>query len=72
MKQGINTDWRKSSRCASSSCVEVAWDAGMVLLRDSKDAEGPILSCTTEEWRAFIAGVKAGEFDDLVVEPMRL
>jgi hypothetical protein len=61
--------FRKSSRSNGSGgnqCVEVDLDAetGAVLVRDSKD---PITGCrlrfTDAEWDAFIAGVKAGEFD---------
>ncbi len=41
-------------------------DAGrLILMRDSKNPEGPALAFTEAEWRAFIAGVKDGEFDDL-------
>ena len=41
-------------------------DAGrLILMRDSKDPDGPVLAFTEDEWRAFIAGVKDGEFDDL-------
>ena len=50
---------------ASGNCVEVADlpDGGRAV-RDSKDgSEGPILLFTSSEWQAFIAGVKAGEFD---------
>lgn len=36
---------------------------GAVALRDSKDPEGPVLVFTLDEWRAFAAGVRAGEFD---------
>jgi hypothetical protein len=32
-------------------------------MRDSKDQDGPVLCFTVEEWKAFVAGVKAGEFD---------
>jgi hypothetical protein len=38
----------------------------MVLLRDSKSPETPPFRYTMEEFRAFIDGAKAGEFDDLV------
>ncbi|WP_019633154.1 DUF397 domain-containing protein [Actinomadura atramentaria] len=31
--------------------------------------EGPTLYFTEAEWEAFIAGVKDGEFDDLLEEP---
>ena len=34
-----------------------------VAVRDSKDPDGPRLVVTPDEWRAFAAGVKAGEFD---------
>jgi hypothetical protein len=58
--------WRKSSLCGSSSCIEVAQLRGGVAIRDSKESEGPVLRYTSDEWKAFVAGVKAGEFDDIV------
>ncbi|MCA2214539.1 DUF397 domain-containing protein [Jidongwangia harbinensis] len=62
-KPTYEVHWRRSSRCASSSCVEVADVNGEVLLRDSKNPEVPPLSFTPEEWTAFVGGVKQGEFD---------
>jgi hypothetical protein len=59
-------EWRKSSRSAGNGgdCVEVARNLpGAVAVRDSKDPEGPKLVFTPDEWRAFTAGVTAGEFD---------
>jgi ABC-type amino acid transport substrate-binding protein len=57
-------DWRKSSFCAATGCVEVARIvSGSVLVRDSKMPNGSALSYSPEEWSAFIAGAKAGEFD---------
>ncbi len=45
------------------NCVEVARGAeGVVVVQDSKD-RGRHLSFTPMEWRAFMRGVKAGEFD---------
>lgn len=56
--------WRRSSFCADHTCVETAQpDAGTVAVRDSKDPDGPILRFTRAEWDAFLAGVRAGEFD---------
>lgn len=44
-------------------CVEVASREGVVAVRDSKlDNESPQLRFTESEWKAFIAGVKNGEF----------
>lgn len=58
-------DWKRSSFCEASGCVEVgamrAEEHDLVLVRDTLG--GPILTFTQEEWGAFIAGVKAGEFD---------
>jgi hypothetical protein len=47
--------------------VEIARDEqDMILLRDSKSPETPAFRYTREEFRAFVDGAKAGEFDDLI------
>ncbi|HST66341.1 MAG TPA: DUF397 domain-containing protein [Mycobacteriales bacterium] len=58
-------EWRRSGTCqgADSTCVEVAVGDGGVAVRDSKDAAGPVLRFTPAEWAAFLAGVRAGDFD---------
>jgi len=59
-------EWRKSSWSGGNGgdCVEVARNLlGIVAVRDSKDPGGPKLVFTPDEWRAFAAGVTAGEFD---------
>ena len=59
-------DWRKSSYSGGNGgqCVEVARDLpGIVAARDSKDREGGVLTFTPEQWRAFIAGARGGQFD---------
>lgn len=59
-------EWRKSSWSAGNGgdCVEVARNLpGIVAVRDSKDPGGLKLVFTPDEWRAFAAGVTAGEFD---------
>ena len=57
-------EFRVSSFCSYGSCVEVGRTAdGAVLVRDTKDRAQRALSFTDEEWAAFVAGVKAGEFD---------
>jgi Domain of unknown function (DUF397) len=57
----VDAAWRKSSYSEANGCVEVA-RPGPVLVRDSKDPDGPVLSFTPGEWAAFTAGVRAGEF----------
>jgi hypothetical protein len=36
-----------------------------VLIGDSKNADGPVLSYTRAEWVAFLEGAKNGDFDHL-------
>jgi hypothetical protein len=56
--------WR-SARCSTQSCIEVAELAdGGVAIRDGKSGDaGLVLPFSGDEWRAFVAGIKAGEFD---------
>ncbi|WP_086781388.1 DUF397 domain-containing protein [Crossiella equi] len=56
-------EWKKSSFSeGGGECVEVARVAGGVLVRDSKNPDGPSLWFTSMEWIAFLYGVLAGEF----------
>ncbi len=56
--------YTKSSFSDSGLCVEVSLlDDGTVGLRDSKDRAKPPHRFTRGEWLAFVAGVRAGEFD---------
>ena len=58
------TEFRVSSFCSFGNCVEVGRTSdGLVLVRDTKDPAQEALSFTDDEWAAFVAGVKAGEFD---------
>jgi uncharacterized protein DUF397 len=61
-----NAIWRKSSYSGGNGgdCVEIAADVlGIVAVRDSKDPGGPVLAFGPDEWRAFTAAIKMGEFD---------
>jgi hypothetical protein len=58
----LTNDW-KTARCNGNGCVEVRADAGMVLVRDSKESAGPVLTFTGPEWAAFLDGARDGEFD---------
>jgi hypothetical protein len=56
--------WFKSTFSGvSGNCVQVAFVADGVAVGDSKDPAGPTLLFTPAEWLAFLAGVRAGEFD---------
>ena len=59
----MNVEWRKSSYTADQgNCVEAASGERGITVRDSKDPDGPRLVVCPEDWRVFMAGVKAGEF----------
>jgi hypothetical protein len=59
--------WVKSSLSfANGNCVEVAsLPEGGIGIRDSRDREGAVLWFSPEEWRAFVGGVRLGEFDNV-------
>lgn len=62
--QDATLTWRKSTRSgAAGHCVEVADVPAAVLVRDSKDVDGPVLAFAQTDWAGFIAGVRDGEFD---------
>lgn len=57
--------WYKSSRSGPNcdNCVEVAFVAGAVAVRDSKNPTKAALIFTPREWDAFVGGTRGGEFD---------
>ena len=64
--------WRKSSASNSQgACVELAkLGSGEFAVRNSRYPDGPALIYTLAEVAALIEGVKMGEFDDLLGEPI--
>jgi Domain of unknown function (DUF397) len=64
-RPGSGLYWVKSSLSfANGNCVEVAGlPDGGVGVRNSRDAQGPVLLFTPDEWHAFLGGVRNGEFD---------
>jgi hypothetical protein len=55
-----DTRWIKSSYSGGQGgdCVETASTVGALLVRDSKDNEGPVLAFGREAWLAFADRVK--------------
>ena len=64
-RPGGDPYWVKSSLSFSNSnCVEVAdLPGGQIGVRHSKHTEGLVLQFTPGEWKAFLGGVRNGEFD---------
>lgn len=62
----VEIGWTKAAASAQSDCVQVAGGPGrLILIRHSRDPDGPCLAFTEAEFRAFVAGCKGGEFDHL-------
>jgi hypothetical protein len=49
------------SACESGECVEVCFEGEAVLVRGSRDPDGPMLSFTHAEWREFCAAIASGK-----------
>lgn len=58
----LGSGWRKSSRCEGGHCVEVARRDAGVAMRNST-VPGRQLTLGVDAWRAFVADLRAGEFD---------
>ena len=61
MEEQIDPRWRKASYSGNGGgdCIEVADQAGRVLVRDTKQAgTGPVLRFTPGAWRRFADRVK--------------
>ena len=52
--------WRKSTYSGGNgSCVEIADLGAAAAVRDSKDRNGPKLIFSGDDWRSFVARIKA-------------
>lgn len=66
--EGSGRQWGRQYRKSSWSygtgdCIEVAVPSGKrVAVRDSKNVHGTVLSFSSAQWNAFVAGIRTGEF----------
>ncbi|TDC89148.1 DUF397 domain-containing protein [Actinomadura sp. 7K507] len=59
-----HVNWRKSGRSTDQGhCVEVGVSEAIVLARDSKDPDGPVLGFDAGAWGAFLDTVKSGRLN---------
>jgi hypothetical protein len=58
----LASGWRRSTRCESGHCVEVARRDGDVAMRNSTVPDLH-LRLSLEAWDAFVAELRAGQFD---------
>jgi Domain of unknown function (DUF397) len=54
--------WRTARLCDASECIRVAHFAGTIVLGDSKNPDGPVLTASRQEWTAFLARIKNGHW----------
>lgn len=55
--------WRKSSHSADTGdCIELAHTDAVFGVRDSKNADGPLLALAAEPGLTFLSAVKSGRF----------
>jgi Domain of unknown function (DUF397) len=55
--------WLSAGDRDTPNRVEIALVTGGLAMRDSDHPDGPVLLFTQAEWDAFVAGVRADEFD---------
>jgi Domain of unknown function (DUF397) len=58
--------WRVARDCDAGTCISVAPHKGMIVIGDTKNPDGPVLSYNHDEWLAFVRGIRQGDFDDLL------
>ena len=61
---GAILEWHKSPFSTDRNCVEIAFTDDSVLVRHSKEPAGAYLRFNNSEWRAFVAGIRSGQFGD--------
>lgn len=61
--------WQRSTKCASSTCVEIRRSGRAILIRDSKNPSGPMLAFPLERFGALMHQAKAGRLDDFGAMP---
>jgi hypothetical protein len=56
----LDQHWRKASYSGNGggNCVEVGDASRAVVVRDTTDREGPVLSVSADVWQAFTASLK--------------
>lgn len=59
-------DWRISRTCDGGACVGVARRGEAILIANTDNPDGAVSEFTADEWRAFLAGAKLGDFDGIV------
>jgi hypothetical protein len=57
--------WRISSACDGGTCIGVARQGDFIIIGNTGSPQDGVSRFTRQEWEAFLAGVKLGDFDGL-------
>lgn len=57
--------WRTALACNGGQCVRVASAGDQIVIGDSKNPRGPVLTYSRDEWNAFVHGIIQGDFNGL-------
>jgi hypothetical protein len=58
-------NWRIAVACNGGECIRVAPQGDQIVIGDSKNPDGPVLTYSRNEWHAFVDGIRQGDFDSL-------
>jgi hypothetical protein len=61
MEDNLDLNWRKSSFSGANGggCIEVGNGPDVIVVRDTRDREGPVLAFGSQAWETFAVKVKA-------------
>lgn len=60
----VSAGWRKARRSmGNGNCVEISKMGAEVIVRDSQDPIGPMISYSPGSWRTFAREARMGRFD---------
>jgi hypothetical protein len=57
--------WQCGRLCDGGACIEIARLGDAIVMRSFINPDGASLTVSRDEWRRFVAGIKAGVFDEL-------
>lgn len=58
-------NWHIAAMCNGGACIRVAPRGDQIVIGDSKNPDGPVLTYSRTEWHAFVDGVRQGDFDNV-------
>jgi predicted secreted Zn-dependent protease len=58
-------NWHVALACNGGECIRVAPQANKIIIGDSKNPGGPVLTYSRTEWYTFVDGIRQGDFDGL-------